>query len=554
MSYQVLSRKYRPQIFDDVTGQQHVTRTLKNAIALDRVGHGYIFSGPRGVGKTTTARILAKALNCKSPVNNDPCDKCSICVEITEGRNIDVLEIDGASNRGIDDIRELRESAKYPPTVGKYRIYIIDEVHMLTREAFNALLKTLEEPPPFVIFIMATTDPHKIPPTILSRAQRFDFKRISVLGIIHRLEYILNAEKISYDEDCLKLIALKADGGLRDALSVLDQIIAYTDSGITMETVISVLGLVESSVYHRLLVNIFDNDASTILSNLDSLLNSGVAISDFISGFNEYFRNCLLVAAGQDTAYHLTEETLTWMKENQDKYHLTDFTRILDLSLKFERDLRYLRHPRIGLETLMMKLAAMDSTVLISHLLSGAPVPDPPRTPSSASRVSAVEKPRNEPPGQTGGESYSSEPPLKSTVSEPVKKNKTGDEELFGGETSLNNLLEKWDSVVSEFESMNMKIAHFLEDCRPVKFEHGRLVISVPTKSNGFKIKSLERDCEIIEAKFTSLMSSRVKIKFIAETSEKTEVKTLKQVQQEGFTDHPLFEKIYEEFNCEMIR
>ena len=207
MSYQVLSLKLRPQHFDKVVGQTHVTRTIQNAIGLDRVAHGYIFSGPRGVGKTTTARILAKVLNCKNPVENNPCGTCINCREITQGSSLDVQELDGASNRGIDEMRNLRESVKYPPNSGKYRIYIIDEVHMLTREAFNALLKTLEEPPAHVIFIMATTDAHKIPATILSRTQRFDFKPISINDISNYLIQILETEDIKYDAEGIRLIA-----------------------------------------------------------------------------------------------------------------------------------------------------------------------------------------------------------------------------------------------------------------------------------------------------------------------------------------------------------
>ena len=207
MSYQVLSRKWRPQNFGDVMGQEHVTQTIQNAMKLDRIGHGYIFTGPRGVGKTTVARVLAKVLNCKNPKENNPCNACAYCEEITGGRHMDVLELDGASNRGIDEIRDLRESVKYPPNSGEYRVYIIDEVHMLTKEAFNALLKTLEEPPEHVVFILATTDPHKVPQTILSRTQRFDFRRLSIELISNHLIEILNRENINFEDEALDLIA-----------------------------------------------------------------------------------------------------------------------------------------------------------------------------------------------------------------------------------------------------------------------------------------------------------------------------------------------------------
>ena len=268
MSYKVLSLKLRPQRFDELVGQMHVTRTLQNAIVLDRVAHGYIFAGPRGVGKTTSARILAKVLNCKNPIKNNPCGTCVNCTEITKGSNLDVQELDGASNRGIDEMRDLREAVKYPPNNGKYRIYIIDEVHMLTREAFNALLKTLEEPPLHVIFIMATTDAHKVPSTILSRTQRFDFKPISINDISDYLIQILETEDIKYDANGIRLIAQKASGSLRDALSLLDQVIAYASDSLDIETVRDVLGIIKENVYLNIIQTIEKRDNENVIHQI----------------------------------------------------------------------------------------------------------------------------------------------------------------------------------------------------------------------------------------------------------------------------------------------
>ncbi len=249
MTYQVLSLKWRPQTFNDVVGQDHVTQTLKNAFAKERVGQGYVFTGPRGVGKTTMARLMAKGLNCQNPVDHEPCNTCSTCLEITESRSMDVLEIDGASNRGIDEIRNLRENIKFPPMNAKFKVYIIDEVHMLTTQAFNALLRTLEEPPPHGKFIMCTTDIHKMPATIISRCQRYDFNRISSTIITERMKYILDEEKITYDNESLSAISLKADGSMRDALSILDQVISFAGEKIEFENITKVLGLIPYDLF-----------------------------------------------------------------------------------------------------------------------------------------------------------------------------------------------------------------------------------------------------------------------------------------------------------------
>ena len=249
MPYQVLSLKWRPQTFTDLVGQKHVSQTLINAFKKDRVAQAYALTGPRGVGKTTTARIIAKALNCKSLQNFDPCNDCSNCKEISDGRNIDVIEIDGASNRGIEEIRTLREQIKYPPMSSSYKVYIIDEVHMLTTQAFNALLRTLEEPPSHGKFILATTDAHKIPSTIISRCQRFDFRRISNNDIKDRLSMILDDEKIVSDIETLNAISMKADGSMRDALSLLDQVIAYAGENISIDSVSIILGVIPIELY-----------------------------------------------------------------------------------------------------------------------------------------------------------------------------------------------------------------------------------------------------------------------------------------------------------------
>ena len=365
MSYQVLSRKWRPQRFEDVLGQEHVVRTLQNAIERGRVAHAYIFTGPRGVGKTTTARILAKTLNCSNRQGATPCNECTACVEITAGNSLDVLEIDGASNRGIDEIRELREAVKYPPISGEYRIYIIDEVHMLTTQAFNALLKTLEEPPPHVKFILATTDPQKVPQTILSRTQRFDFRRVSVPDIAAHLGVILTDEELSHSAGALQLLARKADGSIRDALSLLDQVIAYRTDKIDEQAVSSVLGLVDDKFYQDLLASFGAYDLKAVLGHIEAIFERGYDMQEMAQGLTLYLRDALIsleTGKGELTSKGILVEVPTGLQSG-------DLIALIQISLDCESKLRYARQPRVLLEHQWLKMASLERAVSIKELL-----------------------------------------------------------------------------------------------------------------------------------------------------------------------------------------
>ena len=294
MSYEVLARKWRPQVFQDVVGQEHIAQTLINAIKTDRLSHAYLFGGPRGVGKTSVARIFAKAINCEQGEPGIPCNKCSSCLAITKGSSVDVQEIDGASNRRIEEIRELRENIKYMPSASKYRIYIIDEVHMLTKEAFNALLKTLEEPPAHAKFIFATTEAHKVPVTILSRCQRFDFKRISPIQIVSHLENISKEEGIVISKSGLGMIAKAADGSMRDAESLLDQVIAFTGSEVEDKYIAEILGIVDTDIVFRASDAILEGSPQKCIEIIDKIYNYGYDIKEFYRTLMDQFRNLLI--------------------------------------------------------------------------------------------------------------------------------------------------------------------------------------------------------------------------------------------------------------------
>ncbi len=361
MEYQSIYRKWRPQTFKDIVGQKHITQTLINAISLNRISHAYIFSGPRGVGKTTTARILAKSLNCEKGPTPYPCNKCQRCIRITDGYSMDVIEIDGASNRGIDDVRDLRSKVKFAPTESKYKVYIIDEVHMLTPEAFNALLKTLEEPPLHVVFIFATTNPHKIPSTILSRCQWFNFRKISLADIVAKLKLIVKDEKLNIDDKTLNMIARSSTGSMRDAESALDQIIAYCGKEITSQSVREVLGIIEEEVFFEFLEAVIKNDTITGIEIVNRTSDSGEDVSQFTKNLMEYVHNLSLAKVCQKEILNLkgifTEDKERLLKQSK-MIELEKLFDMVNYLAEVERKMRYTRHPWILLEMLVIKFTA----------------------------------------------------------------------------------------------------------------------------------------------------------------------------------------------------
>ena len=377
MASQVFYRKWRPQVLADVVGQEAVTQTLSNALKNERVSHAYLFYGPRGTGKTSTARILAKAVNCLSTDKEKPCNECEMCQAITEGSAMDVIEIDAASNTGVDDIRSLRERVNYAPGQAKYKVYIIDEVHMLSNSASNALLKTLEEPPPQVIFVLATTEIHKVLPTIMSRCQRFDFRRISQSDMISKLEKICQAEGVKIEPEGLRLIARSATGSFRDAENLLEQLTTYYGKEISLAQVQSIMGITGDERAKELAKHIVNNDVSAGVATINRVDSDGLDLRQFNRELVAYLRQLLLVKTGSEEAVDLTAEDIAELKELAGKTTLAQILRAIKLFGQLE----------IGFDnysTLPLELALVDSTQPPTQATTNAPIPQPATSPSKA--------------------------------------------------------------------------------------------------------------------------------------------------------------------------
>ncbi|MBS6194563.1 MAG: DNA polymerase III subunit gamma/tau [Clostridiales bacterium] len=368
MSYTALYRKFRPDTFEDVKGQDHIVTTLRNQIQANRIGHAFLFCGTRGTGKTTVAKILARAVNCEHPVDGSPCNECETCKAIQAGTSMNVIEIDAASNNGVDNIREIREEVAYRPTQGKYKVYIIDEVHMLSTGAFNALLKTLEEPPSYVIFILATTEAHKIPVTILSRCQRYDFHRISIDTIAGRLGELMEKEKVPVEEKALRYVAKAGDGSMRDALSLLDQCIAfYLGEELTYDKVLEVLGTVDNEVFSRLLRQVLTGNVTACIHILEDLLTGGKELGQFVADFTWYMRNLLLVKTSENAedVLDVSSENLKALQEEAQMVDADTLMRYIRVFSELSSQLRYATQKRVMVEIGLIKLCkpAMETNI-----------------------------------------------------------------------------------------------------------------------------------------------------------------------------------------------
>ena len=361
--YLALYRKYRPRGFDGVIGQDHITKTLINQIKTDKISHAYLFTGSRGTGKTSSAKIFARVINCLNPLNGSPCEECEVCKGLSEN-NIDILEIDAASNNGVNEIRDLREIVKYPPVVGKYKVFIIDEVHMLSTSAFNALLKTLEEPPKYTVFILATTEVHKLPATILSRCLRFDFRLVSLDDLSALLKKVLDEEKISYDEQSINMIARAGEGSVRDTLSIADRCVSFSGNELTSEKVISILGVSKKEILINVTNKILNKNIGEMLVELDNVLSSGISPLVFSNDLISYFRDLLLINTLGENSRNIIvvkNDIYEEMKKQAEKKYYNVILKAIEILSEVEQDLRYSVQPRIVLETTLIKVVSESS-------------------------------------------------------------------------------------------------------------------------------------------------------------------------------------------------
>ena len=453
MSYLVLARKKRPQVFEDVIGQRPITQTLQNAISQNRVAHAFLFTGPRGVGKTSTARILAKALNCEKGPHTDPCNQCSVCKEISAGNSIDVIEIDGASNRGIDEVRELKENVRYTPAKSRYKIFIIDEVHMLTLPAFNALLKTLEEPPPHIVFIFATTEPHKIPATILSRCQRYDFKRLPLTQIVQHLRRIVDDEKIEISQRGLSLIARESEGSMRDAQSLLDRLISYGGDKIRDEEITGVLGLIDQKMLSDTIEAIAERDAGRCLEIVEQIYQFGHDIQHFCHELLQYLRNLILlkVSSHPEPFLELPGEEIDALKRQAEKFRFDQLNQLFGLLLKGEEGVAQSTFPRTMLEMTLIRMAMLHSVLPIDEIIKkledlGKALPSGRKEPAALPPLERMAKPNVEQKEKERGENIQAvkeETPPSEPEKRELQEKKVPDEgEQAGKEETWRGLVD----------------------------------------------------------------------------------------------------------------
>ena len=576
MAYQVTARKWRPRKFDEVVAQDHITTTLKNAILSERIAQCYLLCGPRGVGKTTTARILAKALNCSDRRGADPCDACESCQSIVVGTSMNVLEIDGASNNSVEDIRELREVVRYAATEGTYKIYIIDEVHMLSTAAFNALLKTLEEPPEHVVFIFATTEVQAVPDTILSRCQRFNFRRIAAGQIAAHLRVIADGEDILAEERALFLLANRADGALRDAESLFDQVVSLNAESISVDVVEKVLGLVDRSIYFEVMDAIVEADPARVIDALDRAVEAGAEVEEFTHGLVELLRYTLLAKVQESAAkLDVAEEDKVNYENLGAVFATEDVMRMLQVLMDLEGELKRSLSPRFRLELALVRFALMGQAVDVGELLvrikaleegtvtHSATGTEPPAsistrpmpTPTQESRPSFRPTPSAQPkedkvPAQPETvESSASGQPL-SVPSPTVEETAYSVDSPSRGSLSFEQLSARWDELIDAVRAVQPALAIFLKGARLLALE-GKSIKLGFVSDDRFPMAQVVKNRESIEAICAERLDDVLRLNCVVADGENKEVGEKKKIEtSEG---DPTVKSILDTFDGEIV-
>ena len=585
MTYIVLARKWRPMKFEDVIGQDHVTRILMNALKKNRITHAYIFAGPRGVGKTTTARLLAKAVNCEIQPAVNPCNKCAGCISITNGHSLDVIEIDGASNRGIDEIRNLRENIRFAPASSRYKIYIIDEVHMLTKEAFNALLKTLEEPPSHAIFIFATTEIHKVPLTILSRCQRFDFKRIALRKIQDLLKKIVKKEKIDIEDDALFLIARKADGSMRDAESILDQMISYGSGKLTSDMLRQALGLIDQEIYFNFTDLLKKHQTQDILEYAAQIISSGHDLVDYLHGLQEHFRNILLAKSPETSKImDVSDIYKEQYQETAQSFNEKDIIHFIQILLNAEPTLKYSTFPELSLEMALLKIAHKPTSNNLEELLAFIEKlkkkPDLLKNRENAGNTdSSIKSIKVEEKNEGYDELESEDKGYPESFYQSMPENTAKSKNIFTGlektlsnfqtfsktqpETSpqktdkkidLADIQSKWGKIVEIVRSQKIALGSFLEEGVPFGIENGKIIIAYDLQSS-FHQEHVEKNKRLIEDIMKQQLNMPIQIGFKSLDFHNAGIQKQPRTPEEVLSDikdkEPIIRKIIEVFDLD---
>ncbi len=504
--YQALYRQYRPKTFDEVLGQEHITTTIKNQIKNNNIGHAYLFSGTKGTGKTSTAKIFSRAVNCLSPKDGNPCNECEICKGILDESIMDVIEMDAASNRRIDDIRELKDKVIYPPSRTKYKIYIIDEVHMLTTEAFNALLKTLEEPPKHLIFILATTEAEKLPQTILSRCQKYDFKRIKSTDITKNMGNICKELKIPVEERALKLIARNSDGSMRDALSLLDQCISYKEGELKYEDTLDILGIANTDILFKLVDNIIDRELEKALFNIDDIIQNGKDINQFIKDLIYHFRNLLIVKTSHNPMeiIDMEGETIERYREQSKKMSIDYILNSLDILNESENQAKWATQPRIILEMAIIKIVKIEENKDLEErvkelekIISSGKIPVAQNFETKANVKPTISK-------------------TKKTIEKPKVEIETKAIIDDGKEVSIKTILNNWDNVLEAVRNTRASTHGLLREARPVSFSNNKLEIGFKD-GYGFHKSAIseEHNKTLVEKVICEYFNKNISIDFI---------------------------------------